>query len=114
MEPLLLDFIARGEPSRSKSTESSFSHSVGLLDYVEPAHLGDKLGLDLPYQGRGREGLLSVVHKILDSSANTWHQGFMDKLYASTNAVGLVAELILATLNTNVSPPPCATNAAHR
>jgi glutamate decarboxylase len=33
---------------------------------------------------------------------NTWHQGFLDKLYASTNAPGVAAELILAALNTNV------------
>ena len=35
-------------------------------------------------------------------SVNTWHQGFLDKLYASTNAPGLAAELIIAALNTNV------------
>ncbi|KAF2129784.1 glutamate decarboxylase-like protein 1 [Dothidotthia symphoricarpi CBS 119687] len=39
---------------------------------------------------------------IFKYSVNTWDQGFMDKLYASTNAVGLVSELVLATLNTNV------------
>lgn len=33
---------------------------------------------------------------------NTWHQGFLDKLYASTNAPGVASELILAALNTNV------------
>lgn len=40
---------------------------------------------------------------MLKYSVNTWDQGFMDKLYASTNAVGVVSELLLAVLNTNVS-----------
>jgi glutamate decarboxylase len=42
------------------------------------------------------------LEKVLKYSVNTWHQGFLDKLYASTNAPGVAAELILATLNTNV------------
>jgi hypothetical protein len=44
-----------------------------------------------------------MVQKILKYSVNTWDQGFLDKLYASTNAVGVVSELILSVLNTNVS-----------
>ncbi|KAF2634074.1 glutamate decarboxylase-like protein 1 [Massarina eburnea CBS 473.64] len=44
---------------------------------------------------------METVEKVLGYSVNTWDQGFMDKLYASTNAVGLVSELLLATLNTN-------------
>lgn len=54
--------------------------------------------------GRGKEGLLEVVDKVLKYSVNTWDQGFLDKLYASTNAVGVISELLLAVLNTNVSP----------
>ena len=43
-----------------------------------------------------------MVEQVLQFSVNTWDQGFMDKLYSSTNAVGVVSELILAVLNTNV------------
>jgi hypothetical protein len=53
---------------------------------------------------------VDIVEKILRYSVNTWDQGFLDKLYASTNAVGVIAELILAVLNTNVRmgcPPMC-------
>lgn len=42
------------------------------------------------------------MEQVFKYSVNTWDQGFLDKLYASTNAVGLVSELVLATLNTNV------------
>lgn len=40
-------------------------------------------------EGRGEEGLLKTIQDVLEHSVNTWDQGFMDKLYASTNAVGL-------------------------
>jgi glutamate decarboxylase len=50
----------------------------------------------------GKEGLVKLVGAILKYSVNTWDQGFLDKLYASTNAVGVVSELVLAVLNTNV------------
>jgi glutamate decarboxylase len=52
--------------------------------------------------GQGKDGVLQAVEKILQYSVNTWDQGFLDKLYASTNAVGVASELLLAALNTNV------------
>ena len=58
--------------------------------------------LDIKETAIGRDGLIALVESILKYSVNTWDQGFMDKLYASTNAVGLVSELLLAALNTNV------------
>lgn len=48
---------------------------------------------------------MKLVSSVLKYSVNTWDQGFLDKLYASTNAVGVVSELLLAVLNTNVSLP---------
>jgi len=41
----------------------------------------------LPVEGKGKEGLLQTVEQVLKYSVNTWDQGFLDKLYASTNAV---------------------------
>jgi len=41
----------------------------------------------MPDEGRGQNGLLKMLEKILKYSVNTWSEGFMDKLYASTNAV---------------------------
>lgn len=46
------------------------------------------MNFDLPENGKGKEGLLETVEQVLKYSVNTWDQGFMDKLYASTNAVG--------------------------
>ena len=72
------------------------------MEYHKPQKLQQLLDLQLPDEGRGKEGLLKSVQDILQYSVNTWDQGFLDKLYASTNAVGVVSELILAVLNTNV------------
>ena len=56
----------------------------------------------MPEHGTGQDGLIEALQKVLRYSVNTWHQGFLDKLYASTNAPGVASELILAALNTNV------------
>lgn len=52
---------------------------------------------------------MDLVDRILRYSVNTWDQGFMHKLSGSTNAVGVVSELILAVLNANVSSHTFAT-----
>ncbi|TGO09045.1 hypothetical protein BTUL_0181g00060 [Botrytis tulipae] len=73
-----------------------------LLEHHKPAKLLQLLDFNLPINGKGKEGLLSSIEQVLKYSVNTWDQGFLDKLYASTNAVGIISELILAVLNTNV------------
>jgi len=45
------------------------------------------MNFELPGNGKGKDGLLSTVEQVLKYSVNTWDQGFLDKLYASTNAV---------------------------
>ena len=77
-----------------------------LVEHHKPEELVNLLKFNLPEgEGVGKDGLLEVVDKVLKYSVNTWDQGFMDKLYASTNAVGVISELLLAVLNTNVIAP---------
>ncbi|KAI0517782.1 glutamate decarboxylase [Xylaria bambusicola] len=45
---------------------------------------------------------MDTIQTVLRYSVNTWDQGFLDKLYSSTNAVGVVSDMLLAVLNTNV------------
>lgn len=109
VQDLLIPFInsADAAPIPNKYAENGISTDLNkptpsLVDYKSPEELQRLLQLDLPSTGHGQEGLLQVLQQILRYSVNTWHQGFLDKLYASTNAPGVAAELILAALNTNV------------
>ncbi|KAL4810560.1 glutamate decarboxylase [Aspergillus unguis] len=89
----------------NKSNGTNGDHAIvgtSLVDYKKPEELQDILQLKLPQQGTGQDGLIEVLRNVLRYSVNTWHQGFLDKLYASTNAPGVASELILAALNTNV------------
>lgn len=73
-----------------------------LAEPLSPQQLLQRYDFSLPAgQGRGREGLLRAVDELLRYSVNTWDQGYMDKLPATTNAVGVVSELVLGVLNTN-------------
>ncbi len=69
---------------------------------MRPEALVEALRFSLPEQGgRGKDGLLDTIQDVLRYSVNTWDQGFLDKLYSSTNAVGLYS--IVPPL----SPPYC-------
>lgn len=72
-------------------------------DLLPPAQLQARLRDVLPAgEGTGKDGLLAAISQILTYSVNTWDQGFLDKLYSSPTPVGVVAEMLLASLNTNV------------
>lgn len=58
-----------------------------LVEHHPPQKLEPLLDLKIPQENGGKDGLLQVVQKVLQYSVNTWDQGFMDKLYGSTNAV---------------------------
>lgn len=73
-----------------------------LVDYQKPADLVGHLKLCLPAEGKGKEGILDSIGKILKYSVNTWDQGFLDKLFSSNTPVGVVSDLVLSVLNTNV------------
>ncbi|RYP23426.1 hypothetical protein DL765_001131 [Monosporascus sp. GIB2] len=80
-----------------------------LVEPLEPAALVDRMRFALPMEdGHGRQGLLDLVRGLLRYSVNTWDQGFMDKLCASTDAVGVVSEMLLAVLNTNSHVYQCS------
>ncbi|KAK9355824.1 pyridoxal phosphate-dependent transferase [Lipomyces doorenjongii] len=72
-------------------------------DPVPPKQLARILRnhLTLPNVGGGQAEFLAVLDEILRHSVVTWHPGFMDKLYASTNPVGVATDLLLSVLNTN-------------
>jgi glutamate decarboxylase len=58
-----------------------------LVEHHKPQKLVELMNFHLPGEGQGKEGLLKTVEQVLHYSVNTWDQGFLDKLFASTNAV---------------------------
>jgi len=111
---LLVDFIrtadesapvrAQGDLNPSGAANGSGAKTAlnTLVQTHKPAELLQKLSFSLPAgDGQGKDGLLETIGSVLQYSVNTWDQGFMDKLYSSTNPVGVVSELVLAVLNTN-------------
>jgi glutamate/tyrosine decarboxylase-like PLP-dependent enzyme len=73
-----------------------------LVEHHPPQKLQPLLDVSLPDEGRGKDGLLEAVQRVLQYSVNTWDQGFLDKLYAATTPVGLAADLLLSALNSNL------------
>ncbi|BDD56998.1 hypothetical protein MPDQ_007731 [Monascus purpureus] len=110
VEGLLIPFIRSADENPFPSSKQYTNGVNGclqrpgtsLVDFKKPQELQEILQLNLPVKGARQEGLIEVLRSVLRYSVNTWHQGFLDKLYASTNAPGVAAELILAALNTNV------------
>ncbi|KXJ90776.1 glutamate decarboxylase-like protein [Microdochium bolleyi] len=102
---LLVDFIRTADesaPARAQGLPPNAGEVNTLVQSLKPDELVTKLAFSLPpSEGRGRDGLLETISSVLKYSVNTWDQGFMDKLYSSTNPVGIVSELVLAVLNTN-------------
>ncbi|KAL8653995.1 MAG: hypothetical protein Q9226_003613 [Calogaya cf. arnoldii] len=95
------------EDATAKETGHGLSKSGGgprtaLVEHHKPQKLAQLLDPQLPDTGVGKDGFLKLVEKVLQYSVNTWDQGFMPKLYASTDAPGVASDLILSVLNTNL------------
>lgn len=87
MKALIIPFIQAADDSAPLKGTENGPRSV-LVASQKPDELVRRLALELPAgEGRGEEGLLQTIRDILENSVNTWDQGFMDKLYASTNPV---------------------------
>lgn len=102
LKPKVLAHIAKADPN-------SPSYQKGSLGtYHEPAVLKEKFfgpqsaaaKLDKQPQGNSDE-LIKTIDDILEYSVNTWNPGFLDKLYALNNPIGVVGDLLLSVLNTN-------------
>ncbi|KAK3384953.1 pyridoxal phosphate-dependent transferase [Podospora didyma] len=109
VKALIIPFIREADeaaPTKASGQLAVNSKGVArnvLVRSTTPEELAKQLSLSLPEgEGRGEEGLLQTIRDVLEHSVNTWDQGFLDKLYASTNAVGVVSELLLSVLNTNL------------
>ena len=94
VKSLIIPFIhAADQEAPHKATGQSSLDAKGrannvLVDSHTPESLLNHLRFSLPTdEGLGKDGLLQTIQQVLKYSVNTWDQGFLDKLYASTNAV---------------------------
>ncbi|KAL8966235.1 MAG: hypothetical protein Q9183_003461 [Haloplaca sp. 2 TL-2023] len=108
VQEFLIPFIrAADDESKVKEEGHGLSKAGGgprtaMLEYHKPQKLSRLLHPEFPDAGMGKDGFLDLVQKILQYSVNTWDQGFMSKLHASTDAAGVASDLILSVLNTNL------------
>ncbi|KAL2268400.1 hypothetical protein VTJ83DRAFT_3246 [Remersonia thermophila] len=108
VKALIVPFVREADdavPSRAAGVllpDGNGAVKNALVDSHAPEDLARALALSLPEgEGLGKDGLLELVAKVLKYSVNTWDQGFLDKLYASSTPVGLVSDMLLSALNTN-------------
>jgi glutamate decarboxylase len=93
VQSLIIPFIrSADEDAATKHTGRGLAvpgsaQRTSLVEYHKPEELVKLMSFDLPGDGKGKDGLLQTVEQLLKYSVNTWDQGFLDKLYASTNAV---------------------------
>jgi glutamate decarboxylase len=99
VQSLIIPFIrSADEDASTKPTGPGLATTGGgprtsLVEYHKPEKLLRLMNFELPGSGKGKDGLLATVDQVLKYSVNTWDQGFLDKLYASTNAVSFVTEI---------------------
>ena len=65
------------------------------MEPLQPEALQKKFAFELPDDAQGKDGLVELVDKVLKYSVNTWDQGFLDKLYATTTPVSIAASAVL-------------------
>lgn len=88
MRDLVIPFVkAADDEAPRRATGAPAVGTNVLVDTHKPAELAKKLMVLLPDEPAGKDGLLDGIAQILKYSVNTWDQGFMDKLYSSTNPV---------------------------
>ncbi|KAL0091758.1 pyridoxal phosphate-dependent transferase [Phycomyces blakesleeanus] len=72
-----------------------------VVKYTSQNDLYKVIDFDLPNVGKGVDGTFELIKKTLDYSVNSWNPRFMDKLYAGTNPIGVISEMLIAVLNGN-------------
>lgn len=75
--------------------------TTNISKFTMPKDIIAKLGEIGDAPGTNDE-CLDVIETTFEYSMKTLHPLFMDKLYASSDPIGQVAELVIAVLNTNV------------
>eukprot|EP00038_Savillea_parva_P023500 m.41201 g.41201 ORF g.41201 m.41201 type:complete len:515 (+) comp6096_c0_seq2:61-1605(+) len=73
-----------------------------VVSFLKPSELAEALDVSLGHEGESADKIVGHIKSALKYSVRTSHPRFFDKLYAGSDPVGQVAELITALLNSNV------------
>lgn len=99
IHPKIVQYVALADPNSPDYKQES------LGTYHEPQSLKKVFtGNDEIFKKGLRNSqteLFEQIDNVLKYSVNTWNPGFLDKLYASTNPIGVISDIILSVLNTN-------------
>lgn len=99
IHPRVVEYVASAE----RTSELFRNDSLG--SYHEPQKLKEIFTSNGEIFDRGigndKEQLFEHIDNVLKYSVNTWNAGFLDKLYASNNPIGVISDIILSVLNTN-------------
>ncbi|CAO3688914.1 unnamed protein product [Umbelopsis ramanniana] len=82
--------------------DSASDKEASVVEFYPPEKLEKLVDFSLPENAGGVEGAFKSIKETLKYSVNGWNPRFMDKLYAGTNPIGVISELLIATLNSNV------------
>lgn len=91
---LLIDFIRAADEaaplkaSGNASVAANGETRSALVESLKPEALLKRFAFELPDDAQGKDGMVDLVSKVLKYSVNTWDQGFLDKLYATSTPVG--------------------------
>ncbi|KAK5082054.1 Glutamate decarboxylase 2 [Lithohypha guttulata] len=106
----LIDFVNKADVERNQHLARALNSECGphsCLVHPQSSSQHDlesslESFLNIRDTGAGLEGLPKLIETILEYSVNTSAPGFLDKLYAAPLPPGILAELVLGVLNTNV------------
>ncbi|CEJ04597.1 hypothetical protein G6F70_007736 [Rhizopus microsporus] len=90
IQHIIVDYVQKGQ-----------EQLVPVVNYHTPEELYKLFDFTLPNKGVGLEGIFKTISSTLEYSVNSWNPRFLDKLYAGTNPIGVISELLLAVLNSN-------------
>ncbi|CAO3650076.1 unnamed protein product [Mucor fragilis] len=91
MQEMVVQYVRQGQ-----------NETKPVVTFQDPTQLYKAMDFSLPSQGTGIKGTFELIKSTLQYSVNSWNPRFMDKLYAGTNPIGVISELLLAVLNSNV------------
>ncbi|KAL9553697.1 hypothetical protein MBANPS3_003174 [Mucor bainieri] len=91
MQEMVVQYVRQGQ-----------DETQPVVSFQDPEQLYKAMDFSLPTQGAGIDGTFELIKSTLKYSVNSWNPRFMDKLYAGTNPIGVISELLLAVLNSNV------------